>query len=52
MQRLYHIIAVNDKTGHTVYLTGYPMPHKKCMTMKGKISYHPARTIQIVEAKQ
>lgn len=38
--RLYHVIGINDKTGVETQLTGYPMPHKKCMTF---ISKHPPR---------
>ncbi len=36
--RLYHLVAINEKTGKKVYLTRYPMGHAQCMTMKSKQS--------------
>jgi precorrin-2 methylase len=36
--RLYHLVAINEKTGKKVYLTRYPMEHAQCMTMKSKQS--------------
>lgn len=36
--RLYHLVAVNDKTGKKQYLTRTPMAHEKCMVMKSKQS--------------
>jgi len=52
MQRLYHIVATNDKTGAQWRMTGFPMPHKECMTMKSKITVYPWRTLALVEVKQ
>lgn len=46
-ERLYHLVAINEKTGEKVYLTRYPDTHKACCTMKSKFSYHPARRIQL-----
>lgn len=37
-ERLYHLIAVNDKTGRHTQLTAYPTTHEKCMIMKSKQS--------------
>ena len=37
-ERLYHLVAINDKTGKQMQLTAYPMPHEKCMIMKSKQS--------------
>ena len=50
MGKLYHIVAINERTGAKVYMTGYPMNHEQCCTMMKRISYHPARRIQLEEA--
>jgi len=47
---LYHLVAINEKTGNKVYLTNEPMTHKEACTVKGKFSYHPLRRIQLEEA--
>lgn len=47
--RLYHLVSINEKTGNKVYLTGYPMSHKECCTMKSKFTYHSFRRIQLEE---
>lgn len=36
-ERLYHIVAVNDKTGKQYRQTGYPMPHHESCVMLSKI---------------
>lgn len=38
--RLYNIIAINERTGKQVLLTGYPMNHKECCTMLSKMTGH------------
>lgn len=48
-QRFYHVIAINDKTNEVTYMTQYPDTHEHCCTIMKKISYHPARRIQLVE---
>lgn len=35
-ERLYHVVATNDKTGKKSYLSGYPMPHHEAATMLSK----------------
>ena len=47
--RLYHIIAINDRTKAIVQMTGYPIPHDQCMTMLGKLTRYNWRTLQLVE---
>lgn len=49
MTRLYHLEAVNDKTGRRERLTAYPMPHAQACENKSRFSYHPARRIVLVE---
>jgi hypothetical protein len=48
-KRLYHIVAINEKTGRKVYMTGYPMTHHGCCVMKSKITEYPWRRIQLEE---
>lgn len=36
--RLYHIVAINEKTGAKTYLTGYPMNHNDSCVMLNKQS--------------
>jgi len=48
-ERLYHIVAINEKSGELTYMTQYPDTHENCCVMMGKISKHPARRIQLVE---
>lgn len=50
--RLYHLVAKNNKTDKKTYLTGYPMTHAECCTMKSKFSYHPLRRIELEEVTQ
>ncbi len=47
--RLYHLVAINEKTGTKTYLTRYPDTHKACCTLKSKFSSHLARRIQLEE---
>jgi hypothetical protein len=47
--RLYHLVAINERTGAKTYLTGYADTHEACCTMKSRFSYHPARRIQLEE---
>ncbi len=48
--RLYHLVAINEKTSKKVYLTRYPMEHAQCMTMKSKQSVGvPYVRIQVEE---
>jgi len=47
--RLYHIIAINERSGKKVYCTSEPMPHKEACIVLSKFSYHPARRLQLEE---
>jgi hypothetical protein len=49
-ERLYHLVAINEKTGKIVVLTSYPS-HRHCMTMKSKFTPHRNVRIQVVEKK-
>jgi hypothetical protein len=50
-ERLYHLVAINEKTGKIVVLTSYPDSHRHCMTMKSKFTPHRNVRIQVVEKK-
>ena len=50
MIRKYHIIAVNDRTGRRVQMTGYPMSHAECMVNISKITRYPCRRLVLVES--
>lgn len=52
MKRLYHIVAIIEKSGDTVFMTRYPMDHKRACTMLHKFSKQKARTLQLMEIKQ
>lgn len=52
MNRLYHIVAINERTGAKVYVTRYPDTHDACCVMLRKFSYHPARRLQLEEVTQ
>lgn len=45
-ERLYHIVAINERTGRKYYLTGYPMDHHSCCVMKSKQS-KPHKDVRI-----
>lgn len=37
-KRLYHVVAINDRTGRREQQTTYPMTHAECCTFKAKQS--------------
>lgn len=48
-ERMYHVVAINEKTGHKTYCTSYPATHDEACTMLSKFASHPARRIQLEE---
>lgn len=52
MERLYHLVSINEKTGSKTYLTAYPDTHAHCVTMKGRFTAYPWRRIQLEEVTQ
>ncbi|QMI49907.1 hypothetical protein [Burkholderia sp. MBR-1] len=44
--RLYHLVAINERTGRKHYLTRYPMPHHDCCVMRRKQA-QPAKDVRI-----
>lgn len=49
MARLYHLDAINERTGARVRMTAYPMPHAQCLTMRSKITDYPWRRVVLCE---
>lgn len=47
--RMYHIVAINEKSGVKTYCTRQPMTHSEACVMLGKFSQHPARRVQLEE---
>lgn len=47
--RLYHVVAVNNKTGKTVRCTMTPEPHDVARRLMARFSRHPGRRIQLQE---
>lgn len=50
LPRLYHLIAVNDRTQRRVRLTASPATHQQCMTMKARFNLH--RDVRLVVEEQ
>lgn len=48
-ERLYHLVAINERQNRKVYLTGYPMVHHLCVVMKSKFTPHKWVRIQLEE---
>lgn len=49
MSRLYHIVAINERTGNKTYCTTVPMSHNEVCIMLRKFSYHSSRRVQLEE---
>lgn len=45
---LYHIWAINDKTGYTRKCTSYPMPHNQCCVMMSKFNLSKDVRLELV----
>jgi hypothetical protein len=50
IERLYYVVAINEKTGHKTYMTTVPFTHKQAMTIISKLSSHKGRRVQVEEA--
>lgn len=50
MNEFFNLVAVNPKTGHRTYLTGYPMSRAECLTMRGKNSDRSRALIELEPA--
>ena len=49
-ERLYYVVAINEKTGNKTYMTTKHFTHKQAMTIISKLSSHNGRRIQVEES--
>ena len=49
-ERTYNVVAISEKAGKKTLMTSKPVTHDEAVTIKSKISDHPARRIQLEEA--
>lgn len=47
--RMYHVVAINERSGHKVYCTTESLTHESACVVMSKFSKHPARRIQLEE---
>lgn len=50
-ERMYNLVAINERTNEKAILTSKPATHSECCIMKSKFSEHPLRRIQLEETK-
>ena len=50
MQRQYHVVVINEKTGKKVYMTSSPVTHSEGCTILSKLSKYEWRRNQLEEA--
>ena len=43
METLFHVVAINERTGDRTRMTAYPEPHDVACRIKAKISSYPGR---------
>lgn len=51
MDRMYNLVAINERTNKKVILTSSPCTHKECCTMKSKFTPRPGVRIQLEEVR-
>lgn len=49
-ERMYYVVAVNDRTGDKTYMTTVPFNHTEANTIRTKILSKPGRRIQLEDA--
>ena len=47
--KLFHIVAISEKTGDSVFMTKYAMPHHKACEMLKRFSSHKGRRLKLIE---
>jgi len=47
--KTYHIVAINEKTGDSIFMTRYAMTHDKACEMLKKFTSHKGRRLQLIE---
>lgn len=49
--RLYHLVAINERSGQAFQVTAVPLQHSKACTLMGKFTVHAARRLELKEAQ-
>lgn len=49
-ERLYNVIAINERTGRKVVCTSRPLPHDKACVILSKLTRHPSARLQLEQA--
>lgn len=49
MSKSYEVIAVSKKSKRVTHMTSGHLTRKEAMTIKSKLTVHPARTIKVRE---
>lgn len=49
MQRQYHVVVINEKTGNKVYMTKMPVTHAEGCTILSKLTKYEWRRNQLEE---
>lgn len=49
MQRIYHVVVINEKTGKKVYMTKDPVSHSEGCTILSKLTKYQWRRNQLEE---
>ena len=49
MTRLFHVVAINERTGRKTYLTTSPLTHDQACTMLGKMTTRKSVRRQVEE---
>jgi hypothetical protein len=49
--RLYHLVAINERSGREFQVTAVPLQHSNACTLMGKFTVHAARRLELKEAQ-
>jgi hypothetical protein len=49
MDRLYHVVVINPRTGAKTYMTARPETHDKAVILLGRLTKYPWRLEQLEE---
>lgn len=52
MERMYHIVTINEKRNRKVHVTRSPLTHKEACTMLTKFTPHPELRRMLEEVTQ
>lgn len=46
-ERLYHVVAINERSGRREVCTSSPLPHDKACVILGNLTRHPTTRLQL-----